>query len=1844
MTTRLDRLLLLLDTGSTPIIRRTAAQQLGEVQKLHPHELQNLLKRVHVYLKSSNWDTRIAAGEAIEAIASNVPNWEPVGLQVKAEKEPNENITESNKKDALMFDQFDITHVLKHGEALLGSSGQEYDVFDEELLGLDVKERLSRQQDILRRRLGLVPGVDSGMDILLDDEDILPAHAVGQKTVQKQKSKDGQSTADLVAAEIAAISSSVGMSSREKNKAKRRAKILAKQRSKDNNSPVGISTKEEKEGPPEKKFKHTAQVVVDQPEDPDKIVIDSVRDTSSWFEEEVEWPFTTFCQDLCHELFHPSWEVRHGAATGLRHIIRIHGTGAGKRTDTPNDEMESANELWLEDMSLKLLCVFALDRFGDFVTDEVVAPVRETCAQTLGVVIKHMKASAVKSILNILLTLQAQQEWQVRHGGLLGIKYLLAVRKDMTEQLLPVVLDPLIGGLEDNDDDVRAVSAAALLPVVEEIILIMSDKIPTILSILWDSLSLLDDLSASTSSILMLLATIVSSSVIQSEEAITGKQGESLSSVVPRLWPFLRHNIFSVRRAALQTLRTILETHKRNSYAEATKKAGWLLPILEAAMRHLFERFLVEQVMELLTLLQEVWRSMIGCVDGAKVAVVTAQWVNIWLSMAMYPKSASFNPAWIIHTPVQHKDGSKKSVATENIGGVLVGKSPSEVDSIILQARRESSRALGFLGFYLSEAGDDQSLGALDLVVQCLHGALSSTSGAQYMVTAMVISEWAALSKDCVHLSSVVPKLTTVLSAQVVYDEVGVLFTRLQTDCQSLQIAFQEKGIDTSSAIQSGYYTIDSATLLVSSVFNEAVKKLPPKDVTHLESKRRHLVATIGQLQYEFEKHSTRVLSVIAGALVTTGTLPPKLNPIIRPLMDAIKKEEDTAMQQLAACNLTKLLEFCLDRSPCPNSKIVKNLCLFACNDPSATPNVANSTKTPYLPTTTESTKDNMDDNGYRGIVTLLKQNEDKTSGSNSKKESTKTTGSDDLPSSSVRDVEKDEETRKNVRLQRIGAELTLSSIAKHFKASLPEKVPELWNTMIGVLEKNLVDTVDLAGLKGNDSAAQEVVNSLQLLELLAPIIDKTLQEKILDVIPCILRSLQHPYNSVRHMAARTFGILATFSTAKVMGIIMDKLVPLLNATDDNDGREGAIESIFYVTSRLHINVIPYVVLLIIPTLGAMSDHSEHVRLMAAQCFATLISLMPLESTAKEPVQLSKALAEKRDSERHFLKQLFGETKLDNFTVPVPIKAELRKYQQDGVNWLAFLRKYKLHGILCDDMGLGKTLQTICIIAGDHHHKLLEYKKTQNPHFQPLPSLVICPPTLTGHWCYEVEKFIAKEHLNPLHYTGPPTERQRLRHKVKKHNLVVASYDIVRNDSDFFKSLSWNFCVLDEGHIIKNAKTKMSKVIKELKASHRLILSGTPIQNNVLELWSLFDFLMPGFLGSEKKFQAQYGKPILMSRDAKSSSREQEEGALAMESLHRQVLPFLLRRMKEDVLQDLPPKIIQDYYCELSPLQLQLYEDFAKSKAKKEMESSLHMTEDGQKKEKRNGPPHVFQALQYLRKVCNHPALVMTPSHPEYRRITDQLKQQNTSLHDINNASKLVALKQLLQDCGIGVSQTSDDVSSDPVVSQHRVLLFCQFKSMLDIIEQDLLKIHMPSVTYLRLDGGTPAGQRHSIVQRFNDDPSIDVLLLTTHVGGLGLNLTGADTVIFVEHDWNPMKDSQAMDRAHRIGQKKVVNVYRLITRGTLEEKIMGLQKFKLNIANTVITQENSSFASMDTSQVLDLFTVEGKKKEKKQNKQASTSNKTSMAAMLENLEELWDEKQYETEYDLANFMNTLKS
>uniref|UniRef100_A0A8C7DPJ0 B-TFIID TATA-box binding protein associated factor 1 n=1 Tax=Oncorhynchus kisutch TaxID=8019 RepID=A0A8C7DPJ0_ONCKI len=1833
----LDRLFILLDTGTTPVTRKAAAIQLGDVVKLHPHELNNLLSKVLTYLRSPNWDTRIAAGQAVEAIVKNIPEWNP---SPKPKESCADFSPEDSSSDRLSFYRFDISRLLKHGASLLGSAGAEFEVQDDKSGEVDPKERLARQRKLLQRKLGLDMGAAIGMDTmeLFNDEDLDTQYTCtpsGPKA-QGQGERGSEPCSSNHAAEIIDSEFRPGMSNRQKNKAKRMAKLVAKQRSRDLDP--NERSNDSFEGEPEEKHRKTSNVVIEQPATEHKVLIDNVPDNSSLLDETQEWPLESFCDELCNDLFNPSWEIRHGAGTGLREILKSQGAGGGKLVGSTAEQMERHHQEWLEDVVIRLLCVFALDRFGDFVSDEVVAPVRETCAQTLGVALRHMTDSGVAMTVDILLKLLTEDQWEVRHGGLLGIKYGLAVRQDLISALLPRVLPAITQGLQDLDDDVRAVAAAALIPVVDGLVQLLPNKVPFIVNSLWDALLELDDLTASTNSIMTLL-----SSLLAYPQVRQCSMQQSLTVLVPRVWPFLRHTISSVRRAALETLFTLLSKADQSC-------ALWLNQVLQDMLRHIFQSCILESNQEILDLIQKVWTELLRQAPQQYVVAASCPWMGAWLCLMMQAPHIpiDINMLLEVKSRCKEKAGGKprqgalvqvKETVQEYIAGAeTVTEDPVTRDYVVTRARLMAAKLLGALCRCICDPqlnSSSQDIRPGESLGQLLLFHLNSKSALQRIVVALVLCEWAAVQKVGPEslFPMVQPRLLAILSEQLYYDEIAIPFTRMQNECKQLIALLADAQIDVRDRLNCSVFTIDQANELVTTIFAESTVGLDTnsKQFHPLDSKRQQAQSTVGETSVEWQQLHLRVHMFTACAVVNLQALPDKLNPVVRPLMEAAKREENTLVQGYAASFIAKLLQQCATRQPCPNSKIVKNLCSSICMDPLLTPSSA----CPVPPT--QTAKAGMSEkecihhmvNKTKGIITLYRHQRaafviTSKRGPTPKTSKTPTT---ELPPGSTITTDTDE-NKKPFLVQRRGAEFSLTTVARHFGQDLTGSLPYLWEFVVGPLRA--------LQLERGDAAAQELVNSLQVLEVTAGAMAPELKPLLLEHLPHLFTCLQHPYTAVRHMAARCVGVLSKIATMKTMHLFLECVLPWLGCIEDGTKQEGAIEAMACVMEQLDVDIVPYIVLLVVPVLGRMSDPSDSVRFMATQCFATLIRLLPLEAGIPDPPTMSDDLIRQKARERHFMEQLLDSRKLENYKIPVPIKAELRKYQQDGVNWLSFLNKYKLHGILCDDMGLGKTLQSICILAGDHYLRAQEYAKTKAADCTPLPSLVVCPPTLTGHWVDEVGKFCTDEYLNPLHYTGPPTERARLQHQVKKHNLVVASYDVVRNDIDFFRNIKFNYCILDEGHVIKNGKTKLSKAIKQLAANFRVILSGTPIQNNVLELWSLFDFLMPGFLGTERQFAARYGKPILASRDAKSSSREQEAGVLAMEALHRQVLPFLLRRMKKDVLQDLPPKIIQDYYCNLSPLQVQLYEDFAKSRAKVSVEDTISTASiHEEEKPKLKATGHVFQALQYLRKLCNHPGLVLLPQHPEYKRITDQLAAQHSSLRDIQHSPKLSALKQLLLDCGLGSSGSAE--GTEAVVAPHRVLIFCQLKSMLDIVEHDLLKPQLPAVTYLRLDGSVPTGLRHSIVSRFNNDPSIDVLLLTTHVGGLGLNLTGADTVVFVEHDWNPMRDLQAMDRAHRIGQKRVVNVYRLITRGTLEEKIMGLQKFKMSIANTVISQENASLQSMGTDQLLNLFTLD-----KDDKGESSSGGKASIKNVLDGLGDLWDQQQYETEYNLDSFMHSL--
>ncbi|KAK3111269.1 TATA-binding protein-associated factor mot1 [Teratosphaeriaceae sp. CCFEE 6253] len=1895
---RLDRLVTLLETGSTALIRNTAATQLADVQKNHPDELFNLLTRIVPYLRSPSWDTRTAAAKAIGGIVEHAEKYDPNATldPIKNGSDDADVKRESGEvfstPEQLQLATLDVESILSHGKELLGSAGKQYDF---KLAGLDAAERLAHQKKTLTARLGL--GGEYIEDDLMTEKDIairtssfsnLPKLATDVSKTGSQGIDNFTQSPD----ETLQTPAGGEMSKRQLNMLKRRRKEELKRDNKKfkydfavrrnstvSQTPIEPEFKQEikREATEESSQNgHTDLFNLDRKggDDDSKVVSEfkgiPAQDKSTLLpeteEEGNEWPFERLCEFLTVDLFDPLWEIRHGAAIGLREIVRVHGAGAGLQASKTRAENEQLNRAWLDDLACRLCCVFMLDRFADYVSDTAIAPIRETAGQVLGALLQHLPASSVHDVNRILYRLVMQKDlkvskriWHACHGGMIGMRYLVAVRTDLLLQdrsLMDGVLECVIKGLGDQDDDVRAVSAATLVPVAKEFVNVRSDELSHLISVVWECLSSLsDDLSASTGSVMDLLAKLCSFPEVLDAMKRNAEvdPDQSFDELVPRLYPFLRHTITSVRTAVLRALLTFINI-------EGADTKGW---INGKALRLIYQNLLVERTEAVSKLSLEVWNALIDALSLRGAAAFRQEfepYANALIALTIHPIGVSRNPIPMDATlfvkpsgqcyapmvtahrasPVNGGEPAKKRRKSEKKDTPIVATTSTtlnidaaimqgDVDlvgaDVMLRTKIMATRALG-KAIALWPADDH-----LDFFGPKLLPYLRSPYASTQILAAMALEGYASVATATSGLATAATADLRILvddERPSCYSDLTNYLRVVRAQCQQLLNAFQDQAHVPGSKLPiiavvcqgeaeagKNAFSLADAEKIVSQDFDRLRKGLSTVQrmsaAEGLSTAKLDAETAIAQAQDVKTQADLRVKATAAGALIAFQDVPKKPQFTIKAIMDSVKEEDNYDLQHRSATAIAGLVaQLVASKREKVVEKVVGNLVKFCCMETGETPEFH-----------TNAAKE-------VGILSLQKD-EDIV----------------DHP-----DQAKFEREAKQARVTRRGAKDALEQLCQTFGAEAFVKVPKLQAVMEGPIRSSFEGKLPADITDPDSTKGQEVVDAMSTLRALTATLHPALHGWVLDLLPYVARALQSKLAVLRYTAAKCFASVCSVITVQGFTMLVEKVLPPINNAHDAVQRQGATECIYHLIQVMGDDILPYVIFLLVPVLGRMSDSDSGVRLIATTAFATLVKLVPLEAGIPDPPGLPASLLEGRERERKFIAQMLDPKKVEAFKIPVAIKAELRSYQQDGVNWLAFLNRYHLHGVLCDDMGLGKTLQTLCIVASDHHLRSEEFAKTGAPDVRRLPTLIICPPTLTGHWKQEIRTYAP--FLNAVTYAGPPSERGKVRSQLTTADVVITSYDIARNDAEILAPVNWNYCVLDEGHLIKNPKAKVTIAVKRFLCNHRLILSGTPIQNNVLELWSLFDFLMPGFLGTEKVFQDRFAKPIAASRFAKSSSKEQEAGALAIESLHKQVLPFLLRRLKEEVLDDLPPKIIQNYYCDLSDLQKKLFDDFTRKESK-----SLHeMAGSGDKEAKQ----HIFQALQYMRKLCNSPALVMKDTHKQYAATQALLAKEGSSLRDPKHAPKITALRDLLVDCGIGVENTEPGgvPTADQAVSQHRALIFCQMKEMLDMVESTVFKKMLPSATFARLDGSVEASKRQDIVNRFNSDPSIDCLLLTTSVGGLGLNLTGADTVIFVEHDWNPQKDLQAMDRAHRIGQKKVVNVYRLITRGTLEEKILSLQRFKIDVASTVVNQQNAGLGTMETDQILDLFNLgetdpnlalgengDGDKVDESNAVDAEGNLKEKgKKGILDELSELWDDKQYDEEFNLDGFLKTMKA
>ena len=480
----------------------------------------------------------------------------------------------------------------------------------------------------------------------------------------------------------------------------------------------------------------------------------------------------------------------------------------------------------------------------------------------------------------------------------------------------------------------------------------------------------------------------------------------------------------------------------------------------------------------------------------------------------------------------------------------------------------------------------------------------------------------------------------------------------------------------------------------------------------------------------------------------------------------------------------------------------------------------------------------------------------------------------------------------------------------------------------------------------------------------------------------------------------------------------------------------------------------------------------------------------------------------------HFWEQISTFNIDEKISAPAKVKATLREYQERGLSWLWFLYQYGLNGILADDMGLGKTLQMLA---------LLQKAKDEEG---AKPALVVAPTSVVFNWENEINKFTPD--LSVLNLTG--ADRHDSFKNIKKYDIILTSYALVRRDIELFRKFDFRVIVLDESQNIKNHESITARAVKRITADHRFAMSGTPVENSLSELWSVFDFLMPGFLYDLPEFKYRFIVPISEKGDTSVENR-----------LKKQIYPFILRRMKRDVAKDLPEKIENVAFCKMTEEQEALYQEILDDTR----ETLLREIQDNGMK---NSKMSIFAALLRLRQICCHPKLI---------------KKEVES-------GKFEHLKEMLEE----ITQEG-----------HRVLLFSQFVQMLDIIKD---YFDRAGIKYEYLTGATK--DRQERIERFNNDESVQVFLLSLKAGGTGLNLTGADYVIHYDPWWNPAVEDQATDRAYRIGQTKNVMVYRLITKNSVEEKIQKLKGKKRDLVDAVISVDREIGKTLTYEDIKDIL------------------------------------------------------
>jgi len=1438
--------------------------------------------------------------------------------------------------------------------------------------------------------------------------------------------------------------------------------------------------------------------------------------------------------ELMFRIFDPNWHIRHGSLIGILALVRAWKTHQRKYKDV-------LFGVWPHDILARSLCCLALDRFGDYsgvsaeaVAGGMVAPVREMAGQVFAAVFIMTPQSLKQKVRNLLNELLRHDEWETRHGALLAIKYaapLMMKAKESNENyregnFMDFFADQIISRLEDRNDDVQGVASQILTYSLDYI---NTNKVHDI--------DFLHRICRS------LWKSLVNMRVVSS----------SIHDVV---------KLFSglIRRNATEVLKVI------------SNGESFLFCLVQifSRMSELLECELVSVKISILHVIEQLSHEVVKQMQPSTRSEVDKTKARIcFCSVAKNVHSLCCATSSELEKEIDDNNNEISDLENLNHASLETWTILSEIsNSVVCDSISIQNELIFDLSKRYFDFRSTQNMKrGLSMRARLDHAAILSRFLLLYMKAGVATSfESRKMQHDILEFFL----LSCIDSPFIFHFEAACFFIQTHLSCIKDQKLLCETRIHLTKILEQCLTKL-SNMLIVSSQLNKksnfirheakTLKMVTDSfDVGYTmickeQSSGEDAAAAIVDLwgkaglfpNDNSMSHVTidfiRLTSHIAGTLIAGGTkfFPTKLTPIVRPLMTSIKHESGE-YQKLACSHMETFLLALMNESSTSERydgfrktfhKVLTNLCQLVIQD-----------KKP-------------------GCVSAS-----------------------------------------------IVIGLLVSKL-QHGR-TLQDILP-VWNSLLP--------------LRGSfmDDNYTEKINAMQFVKAICLSLheNQSMMSTIVDnFAPSLVNLACSEHLALSKSSCKIIQGLCSIDPSLVLDNILPLVILFLQDHKNDTKRRGACLLLSDVldTTKGTTTLCPYVRALLPIVMSMMIDPVKVCAEIAAKTFSILVRLAPLVNESAELMGTQTS-----EEANLVIDHLINGKKL----LPCEIHPEvtkalsegnitLRNYQLEGISWLRFLQRVNLNGALCDSMGLGKTLQAIIGIS-------LAHKDNVNSEID-AKSLVVCPSSIVGHWVNEIERYFSRNSIfRVLAFIGNSQQRKLLlERELETCNLVVTSYEVLRNEIQSLSRVEWMYCVLDEGHLLKNPKTATARASRQLRARHKLILTGTPIQNSVNEIWATFDFLMPNFLGSSSQFSKEFSRPIVKGQSLDAAAADIADGIEKLKLLHQQILPFILRREKEQVLKELPPKIITRIPCTMSAIQEDLYRQFCSNQQGRQLISMLNEIVNTQSQATQKNcsasKPNVLKSLLYLRLLCTHPWLVRT-------KVESRNAPTQSNLYDLEASGKLVALRELLRDAGIyvqnltaadndssllycdGEEEQGSDVDDDQKVLEpdyqgsnnndrqylsnmngSRCLIFAQFTHSLDIVEELLIKRHMPSVKYLRLDGKVPVSKRSDVVDRFNQDESFKVLLLTTKIGGLGLNLTGADTVIFLEHDWNPHSDLQAMDRAHRIGQKRTVNVYQLVTMNSIEEKTMLLQERKLAMSKAIVNTDNSSMYSMGTDRLLDIF------------------------------------------------------